>query len=201
MLVRSWLPDEERHKADSLDDEDILGSLSDQMAGFELFDISSGFLDITLRLAEEPYETNGHWDGGDSISWKQPLASAHIDAADLPNVLFAAWSVPNVDAQQAHFGGVVIDEDELLDYTLWYLALGDERRSQWDDFVQSLAPGAELDASLRSFKFDDEAAGPEADDAAGFRSVDARRALRLIRRGLQDLAGSPDAATELESTN
>jgi hypothetical protein len=70
----------------------------------------------------------------------------------LPALCYASWSIPDVQFQQAHFGQVILDGDELTTYCLWQSSLNDQQVGEWEKTLQSLQPGQGLKDKLEAFK-------------------------------------------------
>jgi len=96
-----------------------------------------------------PVQTNGEWDPqGKSLSWK----SRGVAQPLWPAMLFAVWAEPESQFQMGHFGRIVL-RDKLHEYNAWYAALSPPDREVWDRFMESLRPGADLQARLEGFQF------------------------------------------------
>ncbi|MCA9078078.1 MAG: hypothetical protein KDA93_23815 [Planctomycetaceae bacterium] len=113
--------------------------------------------DITVRfsLPQEPLWTNGKWvDEEKRLEWKgsiPPREDAKLGV--LPTQCFAVWCEPDVDFQQAHFGRVIVDGEELAEYVLWEAALTDNESQEWNTFTETLTPEDDLSESVGEFAF------------------------------------------------
>lgn len=105
-------------------------------------------LTVKLALSHAPNHTNGKWLDG-QIIWQ-----ADLDAGrPLPVFCYASWSVPDAGFQTAHFGSVILEGDELVQYCLWHSSLGEERAHEWESFLSGMQPGQELKTELATFQF------------------------------------------------
>ncbi len=60
---------------------------------------------------------------------------------NLPAFCYAIWSVPNEQAQRAHFGQNLFNGKELLAYCLWRRSLTPEESEDWEKALLSCLPG------------------------------------------------------------
>lgn len=144
---------------DSLDEFAELGELAVDAfpSDFTLGNDGGEFLRVDLHLPQAPYSSNGDWNESGVLQWRERLAKSDERKVSLPNSLYAMWSNPNVDFQEKHFGRVVLDDEDLLEYCEWRPGLSKKQGRQWDKFVRSLRPGEALIQSLNDFKFKGEA--------------------------------------------
>ena len=190
-MVESWNSDPYLRMPYDINDEDSMEQFQAQLIGieFDIFVASGGnVLDVTMALPSEPYETNGQWDGAGIITWEESLASLDPFEADLPNVLYAAWSEPEAGLQQRYFGIVAIDGADLYDYCLWWANLEEDRREEWTAFLESLDPAGDLVPALREFRFSDERGKPDLTGPYDYRSYAARSVLFDIEKALEAAA-------------
>lgn len=165
-----------------IDDGKFMEVLARQAFTWEinLFHFNTGYtvLDVDLALPVEPYLTNGDWEPVEEgvLNWQEKPASTDPMRPDLPNNLFALWAEPDVDYQVRHFGEVVLADGKLTDFCTWYLALPKSRQDEWNGFVQSLEPGADLLQRVTAFRFSDEK--PDVRSAAGSITYAIRRVLK-----------------------
>ncbi|TWU11014.1 hypothetical protein [Allorhodopirellula heiligendammensis] len=104
---------------------------------------------VTLQSKVEPFATNGSWDtGAAAVQWSSPIADS-----DIPAVFFAAWSEPDHDAQQRHFGETILTGEPLAQFALWYRGLADPHRQQYAEFLRTLTPGRTLVEKINAFTF------------------------------------------------
>ncbi len=107
---------------------------------------------VTLHCDVEPFATNGIWaDDTKAVTWKDS-----IEDRDLPAMAFAAWSLPNTDAQQNHFGRVILEGQDLATFVLAYQSMGVEETKQFDTFLASLSPEENLATKLESLNLGDD---------------------------------------------
>jgi hypothetical protein len=116
-------------------------------------------LTVKLALAHSPNHTNGKWHDG-QVVWEASLEKNRA----LPALCYAGWSSPDAQFQQAHFGRVLLDGDELTQYCVWHSGLGAEQVQQWELFLAGLQPGEELKKKLAAFQFTAEPARPAIKD-------------------------------------
>jgi hypothetical protein len=134
--------------------EDFAGSLlidvfaamdSPQLLGFD-----GDWLKMTLFCPAKPYATNGQWDDkSGSASWSGDLSAGHA----LPMFCFAAWSEPNKEYQEKHFGKVMLADDALAEYVAWHCGLTPDEAREWEQFITGLKPGPEWEKAVRAFRF------------------------------------------------
>ncbi len=105
-------------------------------------------LTVKLKLAQAPSHTNGKWQDG-QIVW-----NADLDAdRPLPAICYASWSHPDNDFQKTHFGRVLLEGDELMQYCLWESSLDEEESREWKTFLVGLKQGQNLKQELEAFRF------------------------------------------------
>ena len=66
---------------------------------------------------------------------------------------YAAWATPNDEGQIARFGKVVLKDENLSQYCLWYHGLSPAERREWDLALARLQPGDDHRAALEAFRF------------------------------------------------
>ena len=119
-------------------------------------------LTAALALPREPLGTNGVWKAHEHrVEWKVALppnaeptnSSVH---RSLPDILFALWVEPAAEKQIEHFGKVVLNDEELVQYCLWRCGLPEEKARLWEAFLVGLKPGADLIERINGFRFADE---------------------------------------------
>jgi hypothetical protein len=129
----------------------------DDVAGniFE-FNGQDDHLVVHLSLPLPPMHSNGQWDN----ALKQVVWETHIEgrtnATHLPFSCYASWAQADDEYQKMHFGKVALTGDELTEYCLWRSSLDMQRGGEWDAFLSSLQPGADLIEKLDSFEFSSE---------------------------------------------
>jgi tRNA-Thr(GGU) m(6)t(6)A37 methyltransferase TsaA len=119
---------------------------------------------VTVRLVcpGDPYEGNGQWDEQTAeLVW-----SDQSRPDELPFVCYAVFGLADEAFQKQHFGKVVLQDDELFQYSFWYKGLSAEQRAEWDDFVVGLDGGEDVLGKVESFRFKS-AAPPSADSDEG----------------------------------
>ncbi len=145
--LKEW---EQKKKTDAkLEAPKPLNALDDLFA--DLLTGSSGEADhltVKLKLDRAPSHTNGKWQDG-HVFW-----NADLDAdRPLPAICYASWSHPDSDFQEAHFGSVLLADEELMQYCLWESGLDEEQAREWKTFLVGLKPGEKLKPELEAFRF------------------------------------------------
>jgi hypothetical protein len=132
---------------------------------------------VTLQLlsGREPYKSNGEWDAMNrGVNWDFRVELREIKRGSaIPSLCYALWAQPDVEFQMSHFGKVVLDDDSLLQYCLWYRGLTDSEIAEWNTFVNGLTPD-NAPERLRKFRFRGELVISEPEKRV------AERALRLL---------------------
>jgi hypothetical protein len=143
--------------------EKVLGDLALRafVPGGILF--GSDRLTATLAVPCEPLATNGRWQADEQrIAWTADLLPRGKSTGEtfagrpIPDILFTIWVEPAEEAQRARFGRVVLAKEELAEYCLWRCGLPEEKARLWEAFLETLEPGAELNARIQAFRFADE---------------------------------------------
>jgi hypothetical protein len=117
---------------------------------------SSSHLEVALHLRGEPLETNGDWDDkAGVVTWSDRIA-ANEDAIELPASFFAFWAVPAAVFQEQHFGMVVIEGEELVEYALWSNGLTSKQQTEWETLLEDLDAESEIIDELQDFRFSDQ---------------------------------------------
>lgn len=161
---------------------EILGDLALEAAGFGPGSAGSGDeLRLRLALPAKPFYANGTWDAA-----KQELAWQAILPAEerTPYLAYASWAVPADAVQKERFGRVLLRDQRLADYVLWFQGLSQEEAAEWEAFVGGLRPDAALMARLTEFRFQGEAAAGPA-TAAALAASRAQAARGLLLEALQ----------------
>ena len=104
-------------------------------------------LTVRLALGHAPNHSNGRWQDG----WVVWEADLNADRA-LPVLCFASWSSPATGFQEAHFGKVVLEGDDLTEYCLWFNGLNEKQAGEWEKIMAGLQPGQSLKGELEAFK-------------------------------------------------
>jgi len=128
------------------------------MIFLDIFGPSGDMVNVKLVCPGRPYETNGQWDEqSGQLSW---FDRSRPD--ELPFLCYAVFGLANDAFQEEHFGKVIIQDEQLVEYSLWYKGLSAEQRTEWDDFVVGLDGGEDVSSEVESFRFKS-AATPSAD--------------------------------------
>lgn len=111
-------------------------------------------LEVKLETTNEPFLTNGKWDEeSKQVQWLRRMLAADSDHSEFPTLVYAVWSIPDKQVQKARFGKVVLEGDSLGKYCLWYRGLSTGEAKEWNDFITSLSPSADLVKRIRAFRF------------------------------------------------
>ncbi|HEU00836.1 MAG TPA: hypothetical protein ENH89_10865 [Aurantimonas coralicida] len=184
-LMAQWenRPNDEKDN-DKPDPWEIVEEMGRQLIHIE-FDnpLLDDRLELTLQDVAEPAQTNGEWDRkSKTVSWSatltdrpdkpndvraaigqfSPVTGYEANTAKLPVLCYAIWEQPDVRFQIKHFGEVVLQDNDLWTYCLWYKSLTPARAKEWDALIDGLKPGEESLAKLEAFRFSDEASGEDA---------------------------------------
>lgn len=107
-------------------------------------------LRVALSVPLQPFATNGTYlSVSNQVVWTSSLGHEN----QLPVSTYAAWSVPDVQFQENHFGDIVLRGEDLANYVAWYTGLDEGERGEWDDFLSQLRPGVGLTETVRGFRF------------------------------------------------
>ncbi|MEI7729022.1 MAG: hypothetical protein WCO56_05605 [Verrucomicrobiota bacterium] len=151
--------------------EEAFGKLGEEAIDFSLGG-GDDKLTVKLSLPVEPLQSNGAWDPDKNlVSWEAEIESK--TPVQLPVICYAAWVQPDVTAQKAHFGKMVLAGDALAKYAVWRANLPAAQGAEWDKFLGGLAPGKNLEQRLDDFKF-----------TGGGEGSGAEKAVNLIKAGL-----------------
>jgi len=144
--------------------EDVLGELTVEALLPPSLQSSHDQLSVSLACPRRPFETNGTWDAATGrVRWEARIQQQ----GTLPVVCYAFWSEPDATAQRDHFGNVLLDDEVLAQFALWYVALPPPRARQCDAFLAGCRPGADLAQRIAGFHFEGEEARPASPPAAG----------------------------------
>jgi hypothetical protein len=107
-------------------------------------------LRVALTVPVQPFASNGTYLSASSqMVWTASMGRGN----ELPVLAYAAWSVPDADFQEAHFGGLALAGEDLANYVAWYTGLAPKQRGEWDAFLSGLRPGSGLSTAVRAFAF------------------------------------------------
>lgn len=167
-----------------LDPCDVPGKIEDVGRMFfetfflDIFGPSGDKITVKLLCPGKPCEGNGQWDEQS----RQLIWSDQSGADELPFLCYAVFGLADEAFQNEHFGKVVIQNEQLVEYSFWYKGLGPEQRAQWDGFVVGLDGGEDVSAKVESFRFKSVAPRPNGTDPAAGDLSDLPR--RLIAAAL-----------------
>ena len=144
MLASDAISDEDKEKLRN-------GNRSISMPGPFGFSIRGGasplVAELDLTTPSEPFLTNGDWDESLSkIHFRTKVFPASDRQRFAPPVFHAAWSVPNDDAQEAAFGGTVLQGQPLAEYCIWEETLSEAHAALWSTAVASGSKASMLEA-------------------------------------------------------
>jgi len=146
--------------------------------GFD-FGSNSNKVNVKLDCPRKPFETNGKWDEATGqVNWSSKIADEK-----LPFICYATIGKPNDEFQKKHFGKVILKDEELVEYTLWYKGLKKGQSEEWDEFLFSLEPSQELESRVESFRF--KKAPPSSPDSKGKVKLLSDMPCDLIVKGLK----------------
>ncbi len=143
-------------------------------------------LSVKLHCGVEPLASNGEWDeDSKTVAWAAELKTRRL----LPQFCFAVWCRPNEAAQKEHFGGLVLDGEDLAEYALWYCGLTKGEAQEWDRFVATLRANGDWKAALEKFRFSTDPKPDPANPQATESLADEPRAL-ILGDGSEDQPAS-----------
>ena len=106
---------------------------------------------LSLLTAVKPMHHNGTWQPeGGKVAWKTTVRRDDERKGQLPAVFWAVWGKPNEPLQKEHFGKVILADERLVQYCIWYNGLTVAEARPWDAFVAALKPGDDLEAKART---------------------------------------------------
>ena len=150
--IKAW---EEEKKSDTNqarpEPEDVFFNLAACLVfgqDLSFADSETDHLTVKLKLAQPPAYTNGKWQDG-QVVWSSDLE----DNRPLPAFCCAIWMNPNAQFQTEHFGGVILDGDDLSQYCLWQGTLNPEQAGEWETFLETLKLSPSLTNTLAAFQF------------------------------------------------
>lgn len=115
---------------------------------------------VDLKLTRPPKLTNGKWNPeANVVNWNFDVETADTQTPhEFPRFCYVLWAVPDTEYQVAHFGTVLLDDETLAQYCLWYAGLTPAEAHEWDEALHALKPGPEFPHRLRAFRFSTEQA-------------------------------------------
>lgn len=139
--------------------EQLLGPAINPLLACLFFQRDPDHLVLTLHSTVEPIETNGTWNPQTrSVHWEWRLASRPGDPQDaramitrLPKIAIAVWAIPDQGMQNALFGEVLIEGEELQEYGRWQKTLTPEQAAAWGELLRGMpaVPVAQRAAALQ----------------------------------------------------
>lgn len=110
-------------------------------------------LQLRYHAARPPLATNGDWkEDAKTVNWNGPL-TPDAKPRQPPYTVYAVWATPDEEAQKARFGKVVLKDQALGDYCLWYAGLSSAERREWDMLIARLQPRDDHRSALEAFRF------------------------------------------------
>jgi len=108
-------------------------------------------IEVQLVLPAKPAITNGKWNAKErAITWKGTLTARDGDTTFLPEICYALWGKPDEKFQKAHFGKVILIDEQLLDYCTWRQGLTDDEAKLWDAVLMKHKAGEDLEAAVET---------------------------------------------------
>lgn len=137
---------DEVFKAIVMNDDELLG---DMFRSFQLF-VDGQRISVDLSCPVRPVMTNGTWDEeSKSIQWK----TSQQGSLGMPALAEAIWAEPNAEEQTKRFGKVILRDEQLVAYSIWYSGLKQNEAKEWGSFINTLEPGSDLARSIQAFRF------------------------------------------------
>lgn len=107
-------------------------------------------IEVKLLCPVRPVMTNGFWnEEAKQIDWK----TGRQGLFGMPPLAKAIWSEPNAEEQTKRFGKVILRDEELVAYSIWYSGLKQNEAKEWGSFINTLEPGSDLARSIQAFRF------------------------------------------------
>jgi hypothetical protein len=155
--LRQWEAERGEHPdAKEPKPEDLETELIGVLLGWDLGG-GNDRLTVKLSLPSAPLHTNGKWDAEQRrVLWEAELGD-NPERPCLPAFCYAGWSAANRSFQEEHFGRVLLEGEDLLQYCLWRASLNAARAGEWDAWLSGLKPDASLTNALDTFRFSGEA--------------------------------------------
>ena len=182
----AWLQENPEDDAESAPEPaDYLSDTVQRAIGLNEHPFDS--LTVTLHCPVRPYRTNGHWSDDEStVGWEAQITPHEAESPQrvLPAVLFALWSVPDIEVQTARLGRVALVDEKLARYAMWYSTLPPREVAEWDAFVSDLQPTGDLQTEIENFRFTSDP--PEDPDGNTTRLVRSKQGRELLLSGLND---------------
>lgn len=183
--IMADIPEPEKKKQDELDPNDII----EQVMQYYEIDFDTFFLggissrdqvNVILNVSHKPYETNGQWDPEkQQITWTRKIG--RDGQVDIPFFCYTAFAKPNEGFQKKHFGKIIIQDESLGTYCLWYKNLTAKQQQEWDQCLRTLKGQPDIWKTLEAFRFSDL---PECEtDSDGNPTYITTNVLRLMHAG------------------
>jgi len=177
---------------------DALEMIVSDLIGIHPSGPGAASVSVKLNLTVKPVYTNAEKAENQPAvyQWSSAISGRTSDrTSGLPPVCYAVWAEPDEQFQKAHFGKIVFHDEDLVEYCLWHLGLGDSERRQWDEFARSLAPDQDLLKRLEAFRFDNEKTPDE-----GHKESPESHAAKIIARIAKSLEGSAEQTSPASPT-
>ncbi|WP_164101589.1 hypothetical protein [Candidatus Laterigemmans baculatus] len=151
---------------------EVLAGLLMEILAIKLFPGDS--LTVYLHCPHEPLSTNGVWMAEDErVRWEMQLPGREPPVpAFPPDLCYAIWSEPDREYQQQHFGQVLFKGEPLAIYCSWRVSLKKEEAAEWDQFLETLSGGENLEAKVLQFQF----SAPEKNQSPAARQIESVKA-------------------------
>ena len=147
-------PDDKPDQDSGPEPTKVFENLIHESTAFLFGDFAPAEITVVLKLGGELIDTNGQYDPKEkTIAWSGSLGSESTARNLLPVVCYATWAKANEKFQKDHFGKIVLEGEELVQYCLWHKSLVPADAAEWDAFAAKLKPGEGLRAQVGGFRF------------------------------------------------
>ena len=120
-----------------------------------LFPVAAAELQVEFIPEGPVLKTNGTLDGKTGrVKWDGYFGVGQHWL--LPKLCYVVWARPDEAFQKGHFGKVVLDGMELVEYAIWRKGMDERRAREWDALIAGLRPDHESYVRLGKFRFGDE---------------------------------------------
>ena len=118
---------------------------------------ASDQLSVRFKTKERPFLTNGNWDETTAqVTWNRDIQAVNSESFKTSPVFYAFWSIPDIEEQESIFGKIVLRNQALGNYCLWYVGLSPSEAKEWNGFLKNFSSEEELLEQLQSFHFSTE---------------------------------------------
>jgi hypothetical protein len=97
---------------------------------------------LAVPMGSVGVDTNGDWDEDvGTITWSSRVDSYGSRGGKDPLRCYASWAHPDSALQRRLFGDVILGDDKLTSYCIWFSTLEPEQQSEWNRMLTRLRPG------------------------------------------------------------